>query len=130
MEFVSHEKNGLGKICLRRIFIIKFIGVTRGSRVRLEFIGIFGREFGAYGFFSMLLNWRVLWGTDISPSTRRVSAGGAWFKSECEFVILSKLGMSELRSAGRDCGVAGLQGELRRAKDAASTYRLCPHLGT
>ena len=52
------------------------IGVTRGSRVRLEFIGIFGREFGAYGFFSILLNWRVLWGTNIRPGTRRVSAGG------------------------------------------------------
>ena len=35
--------------------------------------------------------------------------------------------MSELWSA---VGVAGLRGELRRAKDAASTYRLCPHLGT
>ena len=27
-------------------------------------------------------------------------------------------------------GIAGLRGELRRAKDVASTYRLCPHLGT
>ena len=28
-----------------------------------------------------------------------------------------------------ECG-SGLRGELRRAKDTASTYRLCPHLGT
>ena len=27
-------------------------------------------------------------------------------------------------------GVAGLWGELHRAKDVPSTYRLCPHLGT
>ena len=34
----------------------------------------------------------------------------------------------ECRSCGVRVGVAGLRGELRRAKDMASTYRLCPHL--
>ena len=36
----------------------------------------------------------------------------------------------ECRSCGVRVGIAGLRGELHRAKDAASTYRLCPHLGT
>ena len=55
---MSHEKNGLGKVCLRRIFIIIIIRVTRGSLARWEIIRIIGGELGAYRDFSILLNWR------------------------------------------------------------------------
>ena len=64
--------------------------------------------------------------------------GHVGFRSECEFVILSKLRMSEIQGNAKS-GMSGVQdvggyriggSVLHRGKDVASTYRLCPRSRT